>query len=126
MMAPAVTVNVLFAAVNRLADNLQPIYILTDGQFGTNTLGMLAFNSAFGSTEDLGLGAAVTVVLLVVAVCIAVPLAMVLRYRERRLLHEPLLEHATTQLAARVETDHRNFDRITVPGTDRICGDDLD
>jgi raffinose/stachyose/melibiose transport system permease protein len=85
MMAPAVTVNVLFAVIGSLTTyNL--IYILTDGQFGTNTLGMLAFNSAFGSTEDLGLGAAVTVVLLVVAVCIAVPLALVLRYRERRLL----------------------------------------
>jgi ABC-type sugar transport system permease subunit len=85
MMAPAVTVNVLFAVIGSLTTyNL--IYILTDGQFGTNTLGMLAFNSAFGSTEDLGLGAAVTVVLLVVAVCVAVPLALVLRYRERRLL----------------------------------------
>jgi raffinose/stachyose/melibiose transport system permease protein len=85
MMAPAVTVNVLFAVIGSLTTyNL--IYILTDGQFGTNTLGMLAFNSAFGSTEDLGLGAAVTVVLLVVAVCIAVPLALALRYRERRLL----------------------------------------
>jgi len=71
---------------HRLADNLQPHLYPHRRQFGTNTLGMLAFNSAFGSTEDLGLGAAVTVVLLVVAVCIAVPLAMVLRYRERRLL----------------------------------------
>ncbi len=85
LMAPFVTVNVLFAVIGSLTTyNL--IYILTDGQFGTNTLGMLAFNSAFGSTADLGLGAAVTVVLLVVAVCIAVPLALALRYRERRLL----------------------------------------
>jgi raffinose/stachyose/melibiose transport system permease protein len=85
MMAPAVTVNVLFAVIGSLTTyNL--IYILTDGQFGTNTLGMLAFNSAFGSTEDLGLGAAVTTMLLVVAICIAVPLALLLRYRERRLL----------------------------------------
>ena len=85
MMAPFVTVNVLFAVIGSLTTyNL--IYILTDGQFGTNTLGMLAFNSAFGSTADLGLGAAVTVVLLVLAVCIAVPLALLLRYRERRLL----------------------------------------
>jgi ABC-type sugar transport system permease subunit len=85
MMAPAVTVNVLFAVIGSVTTyNL--IYILTDGQFGTNTLGMLAFNSAFGSTEDLGLGAAVTTLLLVVAICIAVPLALLLRYRERRLL----------------------------------------
>ena len=64
MMAPAVTVNVLFAVIGSLTTyNL--IYILTDGDFGTNTLGMLAFNSAFGATADLGLGAAVTVALLV-------------------------------------------------------------
>ena len=55
MMAPAVTVNVLFAVIGSLTTyNL--IYILTDGQFGTNTLGILAFNSAFGASADLGLG----------------------------------------------------------------------
>lgn len=85
MMAPAVTVNVLFAVIGSLTTyNL--IYILTDGDYGTNTLGMLAFNSGFGGTPDLGLGAAVTVALLVVAICVAVPLALLLRYRERRLL----------------------------------------
>ena len=85
LMAPAVTVNVLFAVIGSLTTyNL--IYILTDGQFGTNTLGILAFNSAFGASADLGLGAAVTIVLLVVAVCLAVPLALFLRARERRLL----------------------------------------
>jgi raffinose/stachyose/melibiose transport system permease protein len=85
MMAPAVTVNVLFAVIGSLTTyNL--IYILTDGQFGTDTLGILAFNSAFGASADLGLGAAVTIVLLVVAVCLAVPLALFLRARERRLL----------------------------------------
>lgn len=85
LMAPAVTVNVLFAVIGSLTTyNL--IYILTDGQFGTNTLGILAFNSAFGASADLGLGAAVTIVLLVVAVCLAVPLALFLRSRERRLL----------------------------------------
>ena len=85
MMAPTVTVNVLFAVIGSLTTyNL--IYILTDGQFGTNTLGILAFNRTFGASADLGLGAAVTIVLLVVAVCLAVPLALFLRARERRLL----------------------------------------
>lgn len=85
MMAPAVTVNVLFAVIGSLITyNL--IYILTDGNFGTNTLGMLAFNSAFGQTADLGLGAAVTIALFVVAVVVAIPLAAFLRRRERRLL----------------------------------------
>lgn len=85
MLAPAVSVNVLFAVVGSLTTyNL--IYILTDGAFGTNTLGMLAFNTAFGQTADLGLGAAVTMALFVVAVAVAVPLAALLRSRERRLL----------------------------------------
>jgi ABC-type sugar transport system permease subunit len=47
---------------------------------------MLAFNTAFGATADLGFGAAVTVVLLAVAVLLAVPLASFLRLRERRIL----------------------------------------
>ncbi len=85
LMAPSVTVNVLFAVIGSLTTyNL--IYILTDGQFNTNTLGMLAFNTAFGATADLGFGAAVTVVLLAVAVLLAVPLASFLRFRERRIL----------------------------------------
>jgi len=85
LMAPAITVNVLFAVVGSLTTyNL--IYILTDGQFGTNTLGMLAFNTAFGQTADLGLGAAVTIALLVVSVAVAIPLAALLRSRERRLI----------------------------------------
>jgi|GEM_PF-329261 len=84
MMAPSVSVNVLFAVVGSLTTyNL--IYILTDGAFGTNTLGMFAFNTAFGSSADLGLGAAVTMALFVVAVVVAIPLAALLRARERRL-----------------------------------------
>jgi raffinose/stachyose/melibiose transport system permease protein len=84
LMAPAVTVNVLLAVIGSLTTyNL--IFILTDGQFGTNTLGIFAFNSAFASTADLGLGAAVTIVLLFAAVVVALPLLAVLRYREARL-----------------------------------------
>jgi raffinose/stachyose/melibiose transport system permease protein len=84
LMAPAVTVNVLLAVIGSLTTyNL--IFILTDGDFGTNTLGIFAFNSAFASTADLGLGAAVTIVLLFAAVAVALPLLAVLRYREARL-----------------------------------------
>ncbi len=85
LMAPVVTVNVLFAVIGSLTTyNL--IYILTDGQFGTNTLGILAFNTAFGYTQDLGLGAAVSMVLVAIAVVVALPLVAFLRHRERRLL----------------------------------------
>lgn len=85
LMAPSVTVNVLFAVIGSITTyNL--IYVLTGGQYGTNTLGMLAFNSAFGATADLGFGAAVTTVLFVVTVVLALPLAAMLRARERRIL----------------------------------------
>jgi raffinose/stachyose/melibiose transport system permease protein len=85
LMAPVVTVNVTFAVIGSLTTyNL--IYILTDGQFGTNTLGILAFNTAFGNTADLGLGASMSVILLLLAIIVALPLVAYLQHRERRLL----------------------------------------
>ncbi len=85
LLAPSVTVNVLLAVVGSFTTyNL--IYVLTDGQNGTNTLGMLAFTSAFGSSADLGYGAAVSVALFVLTLAVALPLLALLRRRERRLL----------------------------------------
>lgn len=85
LMAAVVTVNVTFAVIGSLTTyNL--IYILTDGQFGTNTLGILAFNTAFGNTADLGLGASMSVILLLLAILVALPLVAFLQHRERRLL----------------------------------------
>jgi multiple sugar transport system permease protein len=86
LLAPAVTANVLLAVVGAFTTyNL--IYVLTDGQYGTQTLGMLAFNAAFGSFEaNLGYGAAVSVVLFVITLIVALPLMVLLRLRERRLL----------------------------------------
>ena len=85
LLAPSVTVNVLLAVVGSFTTyNL--IYVLTDGQYGTQTLGMLAFNAAFGSFQaNLGYGAAVLVFLFVVTLVVAIPLMLLLRYRERRL-----------------------------------------
>jgi raffinose/stachyose/melibiose transport system permease protein len=85
LLAPVVTANITFALIGSLTTyNL--IYILTDGQFGTNTLGILAFNTAFGNTADLGLGAAMSVFLLLLAIIVALPLVALLQRRERRLL----------------------------------------
>lgn len=85
LLAPSVTVNVLLAVVGAFTTyNL--IYVLTDGMYGTQTLGMLAFNAAFGSFQaNLGYGAAVLVVLFLVTLVVAIPLMALLRYRERRL-----------------------------------------
>jgi raffinose/stachyose/melibiose transport system permease protein len=86
LLAPAVTVNVLLAVVGSFTTyNL--IYILTDGLYGTDTLGMLAFNSAFGTSADLGYGAAVSVALFVFTLIVALPLMYLLRRHERRLLN---------------------------------------
>jgi ABC-type sugar transport system permease subunit len=86
LLAPAVTVNVMLALVGSFT-LYNTIYVLTDGQYGTQTLGMLAFNAAFGSTEaNLGYGAAVTVTLFLMTLVVAIPAMLLLRYRERRLL----------------------------------------
>ena len=86
LLAPSVTANVLLAVVGSFTTyNL--IYVLTQGQYGTQTLGMLAFNAAFGTAEaNLGYGAAVSVALFLMTLIVALPLMGLLRLRERRLL----------------------------------------
>jgi raffinose/stachyose/melibiose transport system permease protein len=84
LLAPAVTVNVLLATVGSFTTyNL--IYVLTDGQNGTDTLGMLSFNEAFGTSANIGFGAAVSMVLFIMTLIVALPLVAWLRRRERRL-----------------------------------------
>jgi raffinose/stachyose/melibiose transport system permease protein len=84
LLAPAMTVNVLLAVIGSFTTyNL--IYILTDGQYSTNTLGMLAFNNAFGLSANLGYGAAVSVALFVLTLIVALPLQRYLRMREWRI-----------------------------------------
>jgi raffinose/stachyose/melibiose transport system permease protein len=85
LLTSSVSVNILLSVVGTFTTyNL--IYVLTDGQNGTNTLGMLAFNSAFGTSADLGYGAAVSVALFVLTLATALPLLWWLRRRDRRLL----------------------------------------
>ena len=85
LLAPSATLNVMLAVVGAFTTyNL--IYVLTDGQYGTQTLGMLSYNVAFGSfNSNLGYGAAVSVVLFVVTLVVALPMLALLRRRERRL-----------------------------------------
>jgi ABC-type sugar transport system permease subunit len=86
LLAPSVTVSVMLAVVGSFTTyNL--IYVLTDGQYGTQTLGMLSYNVAFGSfTANLGYGAAVSVLLFLITLVAALPMLALLRRRERRLL----------------------------------------
>jgi len=84
LLAPAVTVNVLLAVVGSFTVyNL--IYVLTGGQHGTMTLGILSFTAAF-TDSNLGYGAAVGTVLFLLTLLVALPLMMYLRHREARLL----------------------------------------
>ena len=85
LLAPAMTINVLLAVIGSFTTyNL--IYILTQGQYSTQTLGMLAFNNAFGLSANLGYGAAVSVALFVLTLIVALPLQQYLRRREWRIL----------------------------------------
>ncbi len=84
LLAPAITVNVLLAVVGSFTTyNL--IYVLTAGQNGTMTLGMLSFTAAF-TDSNLGYGAAIGTVLFLMTLIVALPLMMALRRREARLL----------------------------------------
>ncbi|HLX49392.1 MAG TPA: sugar ABC transporter permease [Streptosporangiaceae bacterium] len=84
LLAPAMTINILLAVIGSFTTyNL--IYILTDGQYSTQTLGMLAFNNAFGLSANLGYGAAVSVALFVLTLIVALPLQWYLRRREWRI-----------------------------------------
>jgi raffinose/stachyose/melibiose transport system permease protein len=84
LLAPAVTVNLLLAVVGSFTTyNL--IYVLTAGQHGTMTLGMLSFTAAF-TDSNLGYGAALGTVLFLMTFIVALPLMMYLRHREVRLV----------------------------------------
>lgn len=81
LMAPSVTVNVLLAAVGSL-NVYDLIYVLTDGLYHTNTLGMFMFNTAFQGSGNLGLAAAISVIEFVLTLIVAIPLQRYLRSRE--------------------------------------------
>lgn len=84
LLAPAVTVNLLLAVVGSFTTyNL--IYVLTNGDHGTMTLGMLSFSQAFNNA-NIGFGAAIATTLFVMTLVVALPLMIYLRRRERRLL----------------------------------------
>ena len=81
LISTAMTVNVLLAAVGSM-NVYDIIYVLTDGTSNTATLGMYMFNTSFVGSGDLGLGAAVAVMMFVLTLVVAVPLQFVLRRRE--------------------------------------------
>lgn len=83
LLAPSITVVVLLGVIGQFT-TYNIIYVLTDGLYGTMTLGMLAFNSAFGGSANLGYGAAVSVALFGLTLAVALPLQWALRRYQHR------------------------------------------
>lgn len=85
LLAPSTTVVVLLSLVGSFT-TYNIIYVLTEGQAGTNTLGMLSFTAAFGGSADLGFGAAMSVVLFLMTLAVCLPVVWWLRRREERII----------------------------------------
>lgn len=81
LISSAMTVNLLLAAVGSM-NVYDIIFVLTDGTSNTATLGMYMFNTSFEGSGDLGLGAAVAVMMFLLTLVVAVPLQWLLRRRE--------------------------------------------
>jgi ABC-type sugar transport system permease subunit len=81
LISTATTVNILLATVGSM-NVYDIIYVLTDGTSNTSTLGMFMFNTSFEGSGDLGLGAAVAVMMFLLTLVVALPLQWLLRRRE--------------------------------------------
>jgi raffinose/stachyose/melibiose transport system permease protein len=81
MLAPATTVNVFLTAMGSIGE-YSLVLVLTDGNYGTKTLGMYMFDSAFGKSASLGMGSMLAMAQFVFTVVIGGTLLWVLRRRE--------------------------------------------
>lgn len=81
LLAAATTVNVFLTAMGTLGEYAL-ILVLTDGHFGTETLGLYMFNSAFGADSQLGYGSMLAMLQFVLTLVIGGGLLFTLRRRE--------------------------------------------
>lgn len=81
LLAPATTVNVFLTAMGTLGE-YSLILVLTDGHFGTQTLGLYMFNSAFGASSELGYGSMLAMLQFFLTLIIGGGLLVGLRRRE--------------------------------------------
>ena len=84
LLAPATTVNVFLTAMGSIGQYAL-ILVLTDGQFGTRTIGMDMFTTAFGSSTQLGYGSMLAMIQFFLTLLIGGGLLLVLRRREVQL-----------------------------------------
>src|SRR5262249_47268353 len=81
LLAPATTVNVFLTAMGSLGEYAL-ILVLTGGNFGTKTLGLYMFDSAFGGGSQLGYGSMLAMLQFVLTLVMGGGLLWVLRRRE--------------------------------------------
>jgi raffinose/stachyose/melibiose transport system permease protein len=84
MLAASTTVNVFLTAMGCLGEYAL-ILLLTDGNFGTKTIGMYMFDEAFGSQSALGYGSMLAMLMFGMTVVIGSILLFTLRRREVQL-----------------------------------------
>jgi raffinose/stachyose/melibiose transport system permease protein len=84
LLAPATTVNVWLTAVGSLGQYAL-ILVLTNGNFGTNTLGMYMFTTAFGPSSQLGYGSMIAMLQFFLTLVVGGALLVFLRRREVQL-----------------------------------------
>ena len=84
MLAASTTVNVFLTAMGCLGEYAL-ILLLTDGQFGTKTIGMYMFDQAFGMQSQLGYGSMLAMLQFAMTLVIGGVLLFTLRRREVQL-----------------------------------------
>ncbi|MFE7398086.1 MULTISPECIES: carbohydrate ABC transporter permease [unclassified Streptomyces] len=81
LLAPATTVTVFLTAMGTLGEYAL-IMVLTGGNFGTKTLGLYMFQSAFGGDSQLGYGSMLAMLQFFLTMVIGAGLLFTLRRRE--------------------------------------------
>jgi raffinose/stachyose/melibiose transport system permease protein len=84
MVAPSITVNVLLCIIGSLG-SYDLIYVLTNGQFGTQTLSMYMFSTAFQGSNELGYASMIQMLQFVLVLIVTVIMQWYLRRREVQL-----------------------------------------
>ena len=81
LLAPATTVNVFLTAMGCIGE-FALVLVLTDGQFGTQTIGFYMFNTAFGQNPSMGYGSMLAMAQFALTLVIGGGLLFLLRRRE--------------------------------------------
>ena len=84
LLAPSATVNIFLSVIGGLGD-FGMIYVLTDGSYGTTTLGMAMFNDTFNGGSQYGYGAMLQMLQFCLVLIVGSILLWYLRRREVQL-----------------------------------------